>query len=122
MWLSFSLNLFCFWPWWVLVTARGLSLVVASRGHSLVVATGFSLWWLLLWNTGPRAHGLQELQHVGLVVAAPRLWRAGSVVGVHGLSCSTECGVFPDQGLNQCLLHCKVDSQPVDHQGRPLSV
>ena len=64
----------------------------------------------------------QELQHLGLVVAAPRLWRAGSVVGVHGLSCSTACGIFPDQGLNQCLLHCKMDSQPIDHQGRPLSV
>ena len=26
----------------------------------------------------------------------------GSVVVVHGLSCSTACGIFPDQGLNWC--------------------
>ena len=26
---------------------------------------------------------------------------------------------FPDQGLNPRLLHCKVNSYPLDHQGRP---
>ena len=29
----------------------------------------------------------------------------GSVVVVHGLSCSVACGIFPDQGLNRCPLH-----------------
>ena len=29
-----------------------------------------------------------------------------------GLSCSTACGIFPDQGLNPCLLHWQVDSLP----------
>ena len=43
----------------------------------------------------------------------------GLVVVTHGLSFSVTCGVFPDQGLNLCLLHCKVDSQPLDHQGSP---
>ena len=27
---------------------------------------------------------------------------------------------FPDQGLNPRPLHCKPDSQPLDHQGSPL--
>ena len=29
----------------------------------------------------------------------------GSVVVVHGLSCSAACGIFLDQGWNPCLLH-----------------
>ena len=32
-------------------------------------------------------------------------WASGVVA--HGLSCSEECGLFPDQELNQYLLHCK---------------
>ena len=33
-----------------------------------------------------------------------------SVVVVHELRCPTGHEVFPNQGLNQCPLHCKVDS------------
>ena len=44
----------------------GFSLV-AERGHSLVAVL------LLLWSMGSRAYGLQQLQHTGSVVAAPRL-------------------------------------------------
>ena len=32
------------------------------------------------------------------VIAAPRFYSGGSVVLEHGLSCSTACGIFPDQG------------------------
>ena len=35
------------------------------------------------------------------------------------LSCSVECGIFPDQGLNLCLLHWQVDFLPLSHQARP---
>ena len=41
----------------------GLSLAAV---HRLLIAGR-----LLLWNTGSGAHGLQQLQHVGSVVAAP---------------------------------------------------
>ena len=34
----------------------------------------------------------------------------GSVVGAHGLSCPAACGIFPGQGSNLHLLHCKADS------------
>ena len=44
------------------------------------------------------------------VVVARRLWSAGSVVVAHGLSCSTACGIFPDQGSNLCPLHWQADS------------
>ena len=36
-----------FWLRWVFVAARGLSLVVASGGYSLLWCAGFSLQWLL---------------------------------------------------------------------------
>ena len=45
--------------------------------------------------------------------------RAGSVVVAHGLSCSTACGIFPDQGSNPCPVHWQADSYPLRHQGSP---
>ena len=79
---------------------QGLSLVVASRGHSSSRCTSLSLSRpLLLWTTSSR--------------------RAGSVAVAHGLSCSTACGILPDQGSNHCPLHWQADSQPLHHQGSP---
>ena len=37
----------------------------------------------------------------------------------YGLSHPEECGIFPDQGLNLCLLHWQADSLPLSHQGSP---
>ena len=86
---------------WVFVSARGLSLVVASGGHSSSRCTGLSLSWpLLLRSTGSRC--------------------AGSVVVAHGPSCSAACGIFPDQGSNPRPLHWQADSQPLRHQGSPI--
>ena len=90
-----------FWLCWVFVSVWGLSLVVASGGHSSSRCVGLSLSRpLLLWSIGSR--------------------RAGSVVVAHGPSCSTACGIFPDQGSNPCPLHWQADSQPLRHQGSPL--
>ena len=92
--------LFNFWLCWVFVSARGLSLVAASGGHSSSRCAGLSLSWpLLLQSTGSR--------------------RAGSVVVAHGPSCSAACGIFPDQGSNPCPLHQQADSQLLRHQGSP---
>ena len=88
------------WLCWVFVSARGLSLVVASGGHSSSRCAGLSLSWpLLLWSTGSR--------------------RAGSVIVAHRPSCSAACGIFPDQGSNPCPLHWQADSQPLRHHGSP---
>ena len=90
-----------FWLCWVFVSVRGLSPIAASGGHSSSRCAGLSLSRpLLLRSTGSR--------------------RAGSVVVVHGLSCSAACGIFPDQGSNPCPLHWQADSQPLRHQGSPL--
>ena len=89
------------WLCWVFVSVHGLSLVVASGGHSSSRCAGLSPSRpLLLRSTGSR--------------------RAGSVVVAHGPSCSTACGIFPDQGSNPCPLHWQADSQPLRHQGSPL--
>ena len=72
-----------------LCCCAGSSLVVASRGYSVAVVA-----WLLLF-TGFRAHGPQELRHVGSAVVTPGLWSSGSPVVVHGFSCSEACGIFP---------------------------
>ena len=79
---------------------RGLSLVVASGGHSSSRCAGLSLSRpLLLRSIGSR--------------------RAGSVIVAHGPICSAACGIFPDQGSNPCPLHWQADSQPLRHQGSP---
>ena len=79
------------WLCWVFVSARGLSPVAVSGGHSSSWCAGLSLSRpLLLRNTGSR--------------------RAGSVVVAHGPSYSLACGIFPDQGLNPCPLHWQADS------------
>ena len=98
--LFFNLFIY-FWLCWVFVSVRGLSLVVASGGHSSSQCAGLSLSRpLLLWSTGSR--------------------RAGSVVVAHGPSCSEACGIFPDQGSNPYSLHWQADSQPLRHQGSPI--
>ena len=91
------------WLCWVFVSARGLSLVAASGGHSSSRCAGLSLSRPpLLWSTSSR--------------------RAGSVILAHGPSCSAACGIFPDQGSNPCPLHWQADSQPLRHQGSPQMV
>ena len=89
------------WPSWVFVAALRFSLVAASRGYSSSWCTGFSLRWLLLF------------QSVGARYT-------GSVVLAHGLSCSEACGIFQDQGSNPCPLHLQVDSYSLYHQGSPI--
>ena len=90
------------WLCWVFISVQGLSLLAASGGHSSSWCMGLSLSQpLLLQSTGSR--------------------RTGSVVVAHGPSCSTACGILPDQGSNPCPLHWQADSQPLRHQGSPMS-
>ena len=58
-------------------------------------------------HCGGFSGGAQALECMGLVAVVCRL------------SCSVACGVFPDQGLNPCLLHWQADSLPLSHQGSP---
>lgn len=44
-----------------------------------------------------------------------------SVVVMLGLSRSTACGIFQEQGSDLCLLSCKLHSSILDQQGSPVS-
>ena len=70
-------------------------------------------------TTGSRTCGLQESPHMGSVVAASGLQSTDPIVVAHGLSCFVVCGMFPDRGLNPCLLHRQADSLPLSHPGHP---
>ena len=88
----------------VSVSRRG-SLVVV-RGLLIVVASLVAELWLLGGQTS--------------VVVFPGLWSTGLILVAHGLSCSLACGIFPDQGLNLCLLHWQADALSLSHQGSPI--
>lgn len=62
--------LFC----WVFAAARAF--LVAASSCSLL--QGFTLWWLLLlWASGSRLRGLQQLQLAGSRAQDHLLWRSG---------------------------------------------
>ena len=92
---------------------HGLCLVAASRDYSSLRCVdshcgGFSCCEaqaLGTWASAVAAHGLQS---------------TGSVVVMNRLSCSLACGLLLEQILNPCPLHWQADSQPLDHQGKPL--
>ena len=61
LFIYFLILTFYFCLRWVSAAARGLSLVVASGGYSLLQCVGFSLQWLLLLrSTGSRCTGFSS--------------------------------------------------------------
>ena len=62
--------------------------------------------------------GMKSMQ--ASVVVVPRLLITGSIIVVHLQRYFEACGIFPDQGMNPCLLHWQIDSLPMSHQGRPI--
>ena len=68
---------------------------------------GFSLQWVSLSRCmGSRLSRLQQLWHVGSVVAAGRLWSIASVVVAHGLVITpwhVESSRTKDQTLISCI-------------------
>ena len=53
----------------------------------------------------------------GSVAVPCRIKSTGSIAVVHELSCSVAYGIFRDQKLNPCILHCQVHSLALSHQG-----
>ena len=91
----------------------GSSLVVVSGANSLVLVRGL----LIVVASLVAEHRLQGMP--ASVVVIHGLQSTGSIAVVHRLSCTMAGGIFPDQGSNQCPLHCKADSSALDYQGRP---
>ena len=76
----------------VALAASRLSLVPVSGGYSLVML-----------------HGIL-IAVASLVVELGLSGVQASAAVLHRLSCPLARGIFPDQGLNWCPLHCKADS------------
>ena len=87
---------------WVFTAAHGLSPVAVSGGHSLVEVRD-------LLSAVASLVAEHRLKDAGSVVVAPRFQHTGSVVMAHRLSCSSACGVFPEQGSNPCPLHWQAE-------------
>ena len=86
----------------------GFSLLGVNRGYSLVVVHRLLVVVAsLVVEYRLEECRLQKLQHVG------------SVVVEHGLSCSMARGIFPDQGLNLCLLHWQGGLFTTEPPGKP---
>ena len=109
-----------FWLCWVFVAVPGLSLVVASRGHSSMRCTGFSLWWLLLlWSIGSRHMGFsscgvqaQQLWLMGCRAQAQELWRTGLVALQHVRSSRTRPWTRVPCIGRRILNHCATREVP----------
>ena len=91
-----------FWLCWIFIAMHGFSLVVASGGYSSLRRRGFSLSGFSCCRT-------QALGTQASLVALCGLSSCGSRALECWLSCSEECGIFPDQRLNQCPLCCKAE-------------
>ena len=87
---------------WALHCCEGFSLVAVCRGI-LSSCSGWASYCCGFSCCG--ALGLQGTQ--------------ASVVLAYRLSCSVACGIFPNQGLNLCLLQWWVGSLPLSHQEAP---
>ena len=101
--------------------SSGFSLVVVRRGlflsccvHALQHGGLSSCEHQLYgsWTSVIAGHGLNSFSSWAL---EHRL----KIVVVHGLNCSTACGIFLDQGLNLSLMHWQADSLPLRYQGSP---
>ena len=80
---------------------------------SVVGEDGLQVYGLLLW--GPLLSGRTGSRCVGSRSChtwAQQSWCPGS-------DAPWQVGISPDQGLNQGPLHCRADSEPLDHQGSP---
>ena len=94
-------------------------LVLALLGLcSFALASSCTEWRLLFIAVQGLLIAVDSVEKHSLWGTA-ELCSRGSVIVVHRLSCSSACGVFPDQGSNPCLLPWQVDSLPLSHQERP---
>ena len=76
---------------------------------SSLQCSGFSLQWFLLSQSSWFV--VRRLSSFSPWAPEHRLNSCGTI------SCSTACGISPDQELNPCLLHWQADSPSLSHQG-----
>jgi len=94
-----------FWLCWVFVAVRASD------------CDGFSCrgaWLSGTWTWVAAARGLSS--------CGSQARSTGSIVVVHGLSCSVAGGIFPGQEWDPDLLYWHADSLLLSHQGSPLLI
>ena len=97
--------------WWAFSDAHRLSLVVVSRVYSLVAGCR-----LQASHCSDFSHvRAWALEHSGF--GSCRSWALEHRLSNCGLNCSSACGIFPERGLNPCLLKWQTDSLPLSHHG-----
>ena len=69
-----------------------------------------------------RSGGSPVAEHRLQACRLHQLHQSSPVVVAQGLSLTEACGILPDRGSNSTLLHWQADSQPLDHQGSPITV
>ena len=97
------------------------SLVVASRGHSLVAVQGLFIvvasrcWGQALQCVGFIGCGARASEVMVCGLRSCRFWALEHRLNScgHRLSWSVARGILPTQGSNPCLLHGQVDSLPL---------
>ena len=89
-------------------------------GSSLLRGLFFScIKWGLLSSCRAWALEYMDFSNCGMWISScssRALEHRLNCCGVPGLSSSTACGIFPDQGSNLCLLHFQADSLLLKHQ------
>ena len=90
----------------------------AGRGSSLVAVHGLLIAVQGLLIAAASGVAESRSRECGLSSCGSQALSTGSIVA-DGLSCSTTCGIFPDQGSNPRLLHWQVDVLPLSQLGKP---
>ena len=99
---------------WVFVAARAFLQLGEAGAPLWLPCGGFSSA-----EHRPQGARLSAVAAHGPRSCVSRLWSTGSAVAAHGFSRYPACGIFPDRGLNLCLLRWQVASLLLNHQGSP---
>ena len=115
VYLSFISLIIYLWLQPVFVAARGRSLIVVGGVYSLLWCAGFSLWWILLWSTGPRhagfsscGSGTQQLRLKGSKAQAQQLQLMNLVALLHAGSSWTRDRTCVLCIGRRILIHCTI--------------
>lgn len=117
---NFDGDFFFFWFHWVFVAACSISLVTVSGGYLRCCARASHCDGFSSPSTGSGCSGFSSCSTWAQQLGLARSRAQATLVLAHGLSCSSACGYFPDQGPNPRPLRWEVDSYPLYHQGSPL--
>ena len=113
---------YSFWLHWIFVALGRLSLVVMSRGYSLLWCTGFSLQQFSCCRAQGLGTQAQQLGHAGSrACCLLQSWCTGSVVTEHRLCCFTTCRVFWTRNQTHVPCSGRQTVPPLYHQRNPCS-